>query len=139
LSGLATNTTYHYRVISTDSAGNQALSVDFTFTTSVVATGPTVTGFAGVIEGQAVFGTVTIEALVDGVNVSKAVFELSGPNAATWTEKNAPYYFMGDTGGVAVGWDTTSYPDGTYTLTATATDGEGLTGSAQIRFTVANN
>ncbi len=34
LSGLSPSTTYHYRVMSTDAAGNQALSGDNTFTTS---------------------------------------------------------------------------------------------------------
>ncbi|MGH7496855.1 MAG: choice-of-anchor B family protein [bacterium] len=33
LSGLASNTTYHYRVLSRDAAGNQAASEDFSFTT----------------------------------------------------------------------------------------------------------
>ena|GEM_PF-3313990 len=34
LSGLSAGTTYHYRVKSTDAAGNQAVSPDYTFTTS---------------------------------------------------------------------------------------------------------
>jgi glucose/arabinose dehydrogenase len=39
LSNLETNTTYHYRVKSRDAAGNYALSTDFTFTTTTLATG----------------------------------------------------------------------------------------------------
>jgi hypothetical protein len=38
LSGLAANTTYHYRVRSRDAAGNLRTSGDFTFTTSAVST-----------------------------------------------------------------------------------------------------
>jgi uncharacterized repeat protein (TIGR02543 family) len=38
LSGLEPNTTYHFRVKAKDKAGNEALSVDYTFTTSKVAT-----------------------------------------------------------------------------------------------------
>ena len=35
LNGLTGNTTYHYRVVSTDAAGNQSVSADLTFTTPV--------------------------------------------------------------------------------------------------------
>ena len=40
LSGLNAGTTYHFRVVSTDASGNQAVSSDFTFTTAA-ATGDT--------------------------------------------------------------------------------------------------
>jgi len=43
LSGLTANTLYHYRVKSTDAAGNTATSADFTFTTAAVSTAQTVT------------------------------------------------------------------------------------------------
>jgi phosphodiesterase/alkaline phosphatase D-like protein len=42
LSGLTANTTYHYRVKSTDNAGNQAVGPDETFTTSAVSGGGSV-------------------------------------------------------------------------------------------------
>ena len=41
LSGLTAGTTYHYRVKSTDQAGNQAVSGDFTFTTAIPTPTPT--------------------------------------------------------------------------------------------------
>ena len=45
LTGLAASTTYHYRVRSSDAAGNLALSSDFTFTTSAAdTTAPTISG-----------------------------------------------------------------------------------------------
>jgi parallel beta-helix repeat protein len=44
LSGLAQNTLYNYRVISTDAAGNTAVSGNFTFTTASTPTNPTPTG-----------------------------------------------------------------------------------------------
>jgi len=46
LFGLAPSTIYHYRVLSSDSAGNQAVSGDYTFTTSDVpdTTPPQITG-----------------------------------------------------------------------------------------------
>jgi peptidoglycan/xylan/chitin deacetylase (PgdA/CDA1 family) len=50
LTGLAANTTYHYRVISKDAAGNTATSGDFTFTT----TGTTTTPKPGDIDGNGV-------------------------------------------------------------------------------------
>jgi peptidoglycan/xylan/chitin deacetylase (PgdA/CDA1 family) len=40
LSGLTADTTYHYRVISRDAAGNQAASGDYTFTTAASDTTP---------------------------------------------------------------------------------------------------
>ncbi|HEX9505800.1 MAG TPA: LamG-like jellyroll fold domain-containing protein, partial [Acidimicrobiia bacterium] len=42
LSGLTASTTYHYRVRSTDAAGNPAISGDFTFTTAAPDTTPPV-------------------------------------------------------------------------------------------------
>jgi len=50
LPGLTANTTYHYRVISKDAAGNTATSGDFTFTT----TGSTPTPKIGDIDGNGV-------------------------------------------------------------------------------------
>jgi hypothetical protein len=99
--------------------------------------GPAV-GFAGVQEGQAVRGTVAIQALVAGPDVAQVEFALSGPAAAAHAEGLAPYTFMGDVGDAPLGWDTTGVPDGEYTLAATATDAAGRTSTSQVRFRVAN-
>jgi hypothetical protein len=96
--------------------------------------GPAV-GFAGVQEGQAVRGTVAIQALVAGPDVAQVEFALSGPAAAAHTESVPPYTFGGDVGDAPIGWDTTGVPDGEYTLAATAT---GRASTSQVRFRVAN-
>jgi hypothetical protein len=56
----------------------------------------------------------------------------------TFTEKNAPYTFKGDTNGVPNGWDTTQYPNGDYMLTATVTNRSGQSGSSMVHFRILN-
>ncbi|HVP05113.1 MAG TPA: S8 family serine peptidase [Dehalococcoidia bacterium] len=46
LSGLAPNTPYHFRVLSSDAANNPATSVDFTFTTAADTTAPVISNVA---------------------------------------------------------------------------------------------
>jgi hypothetical protein len=100
---------------------------------------PSVTGFSGVQEGQAVTGKAAIEAIVSGTKIARVVFQLDGPKPATKTDRNKPYFFMGDTNGVPNGWDTTQYPNGAYTLTATAINSGGQRGALAVRFSIANN
>jgi regulation of enolase protein 1 (concanavalin A-like superfamily)/LmbE family N-acetylglucosaminyl deacetylase len=57
LTGLACATTYHYRVHSTDAAGNEAASADRTFTTQPCASGPSIVVWRG---SPQTFGTVGI-------------------------------------------------------------------------------
>ena len=47
LTGLACATTYHYRVRSTDAAGNEAVSGDRSFTTAACAAGPSIVVWRG--------------------------------------------------------------------------------------------
>jgi hypothetical protein len=103
------------------------------------ASGPVITGFNGVQEGQVLSGTVAIEALVSGENIAQVVFQLAGPRPATHTEYNPPYFFMGDDNGAPKGWDTTQGPNGDYTLTATASDAAGLSGLYVVHFPIVNN
>jgi hypothetical protein len=102
------------------------------------ASGPSVTAFTGVQAGQALTGRVNIAAMVTGQSISKVVFKLSGPKTPSQTEKTAPYVFFGDVNGVPNGWDTTSYPNGAYTLRATVSDSAGHSSAKSIAFTVAN-
>src|SRR3954466_10310550 len=96
------------------------------------ASGPTITGFTGVQANQLLAGRVNIQALVAGQSIAKVVFNLSGPKSNTQTEKTAPYTFFGDVNGVPNGWDTTSYPNGSYTLKATVSDTSGRSNSKSI-------
>jgi hypothetical protein len=101
---------------------------------------PSVAGFTGVREGESVRGTLGIQAQVSGGNIAQVVFKLAGPRGYTWTEKNAPYYFMGNSpNGDPLGWKTTEYPDGAYTLTATATNTAGQNAAAKVSFRIANS
>ncbi|MEO7912208.1 MAG: glycoside hydrolase family 44 protein, partial [Roseiflexaceae bacterium] len=102
------------------------------------ASSPTVTGFAGVQANQSLAGRVNIQALVAGQSIAKVVFQLSGPKSNSQTEKIAPYTFFGDINGVPNGWDTTSYPNGSYTLKATVSDTAGHSNSKSIAFEIAN-
>jgi hypothetical protein len=102
------------------------------------AAAPAVTGFKGAVEGQALTGKAAIEATVTGSRIAKVVFQLDGPKSKSYTDRNAPYYFLGDDNGAAKGWDTTGYPDGVYMLTATVTDRSGRRGSAMLHFSVSN-
>ena len=58
LSGLASGTTYHYRVLSRDAAGNLATSGDYTFTTVAVDTTPPTISAVTAINVSATLATV---------------------------------------------------------------------------------
>ncbi|MEP7187976.1 MAG: Ig-like domain-containing protein, partial [Roseiflexaceae bacterium] len=102
------------------------------------AAGPSITGFSGVQEGQTLGGKIAIVAQVAGDKIAKVVFQLDGPKPATYTEKTAPYTFMGDAKGVPNGWDSTQYPDGDYMLSATVTDTRGQGSAAMVHFHIRN-
>jgi len=102
------------------------------------AASPSVTGFTGVQASQSLAGRVNIQAQVTGQSITQVVFKLSGPKSNIQTEKTAPYTFFGDVNGVPNGWDTSSYPNGSYTLKATVSDTAGLSSSKSILFKIAN-
>jgi hypothetical protein len=107
--------------------------------TNVPPKGPVVTGFNGAQEGGTLSGKANIEALVTGQNIARVDFNLTGPQSTQHTEKTKPYYFLGDDNGTPRGWDTTKYPNGDYTLTATAFDSAGLSGTLAVHFHVHNH
>jgi len=128
ISGLDPETTYHYRVVSRDSAGNTVRSPDFVFTTAGVSTMschmtmPTA--------GSTVSGTVTVAADASSTaSVSGVQFRLGGANLGA--EDTSPPY--------SVSWDTRSTANGPATLTAVARDPTGNTITADpVTVTVAN-
>ncbi|TAH34067.1 hypothetical protein EYC59_03660 [Candidatus Saccharibacteria bacterium] len=130
LSGLTAGTLYHYQVVSKDAAGNSTSSADATFTTSAPAgdtTAPTVTITAPAAGN--VSGTVTFSATAsDNVGVSNVQFKYG--STVIGTDPSSPY---------SVSWNTTTVADGTYTLTATASDAAGNTKSATVNVTVQNS
>src|SRR5437867_789820 len=129
LTGLLATTTYHYRVKSRDAAGNLATSADFTLTTLIDSTPPTVSMTAPAA-GSTVSGTVTISAsATDNMGVVGVQFKLDGANLGAEVTA-APY---------STSWNTTLGANGSHTLTAVARDAAGNTAtSAAVSVTVSN-
>jgi hypothetical protein len=95
---------------------------------------PRIMQLAGVTEGATVSGTARIEARTSGA-VDRVEFSLSGARTASWTEREAPYYFLGNNGTIVPGWDAAAAPEGAYTLAVRAI-GPGGTTQQTVRFTV---
>lgn len=132
LTGLLPATTYNYRVVSTDAAGNGATSGNFVFTTaSAPDTQPPTVALTAPANGATLSGAgVTLSATAsDNVGVVSVQFLLDGaPLGGPVTA--APY---------TITWDTTAVANGGHTLGAQASDAAGNTGVAStVAITVAN-
>jgi hypothetical protein len=90
---------------------------------------PPLVSMANPLTGQAVSGQIPVSASVsDNVAVSSVQFSVDGkPLGSAVT--NAPY---------ATTWDTTTATNGAHTLTATATNSAGQTGSSSVEVKVQN-
>ena len=91
----------------------------------------------GVRADAVVSGMVDIRA-VPGGPVASVTFELRGPKNHQQREQSAPYTLFGTNGAGVTPWDTRTFPDGVYTLTAEAVDGTARQ-TATVRFTIANH
>ena len=91
----------------------------------------------GVRADAVVSGMVDIRA-VPGGPVAYVTFDLRGPKHHQQREHTAPYTLFGTNGAGVTPWDTRTFPDGVYTLTAEAVDGTARQ-TATVRFTVANH
>jgi chitodextrinase len=132
LSGLSTNTLYHYRVHSKNSGGVETISGDFVFqTNSVTDTTPPTISITAPANGATVSGTVTVSANAsDNVGVTGVQFFLDGANLGL-PLVSGPY---------SVSWDSTSTTNGAHTLTAQARDAAGNVGNAvAMSVTVTNS
>src|SRR3989442_4778280 len=129
LTGLLPTTTSHYRVKPRLAAANLATSADFTLTTLIDTTPPTVSMTAPT-SGSTVSGTVTISAsATDNMGVVGVQFKLDGANLGAEVTA-APY---------STSWNTTLAAHGSHTLTAVARDAAGnSTTSAGVSVTVSN-
>ena len=126
---LAANTTYHFRVRSKDSAGNIAVSGNFTFTTLVLDLVAPVVSITAPANNATVSGTVTFSAnATDAVGVTGVEFKRDGVNVAP-EDTAAPY---------TVSWNTTTTTQGVHTLTAVAWDAAGNSATATRTVTVSN-
>jgi len=97
---------------------------------------PHALAITGVEQGEALKGSVDIRA-VPGGPVDAVLFDLRGPRSHQQREDNLPYTLFGSTGSDVQRWDTTTFPDGAYTLTVEAVHGA-VRQTATVRFTLAN-
>ncbi|QEL25118.1 PKD domain-containing protein [Bosea sp. F3-2] len=132
LSGLASNTTYNYRVRSIDAAGNEAISANSTFKTAAAsdATPPSATITAPTGSAQ-LSGVVTISANAsDNIGVGGVTFLVDNVAIGGGEDKTAPY---------SVSWDTTTVANGAHTIVARARDTSNNTAdSTPVTVTVSN-
>ncbi len=96
LTGLTPATLYHYRVRSRDSAGNEAISPDFTFTTAADTTAPTISGVqaSGVSQTTATMSWATNEPGTSqveyGTTISYGLSAPATPSGALVTSHSQP-------------------------------------------------
>ncbi|MGB6834124.1 MAG: immunoglobulin domain-containing protein, partial [Candidatus Acidiferrum sp.] len=131
LSGLKSATLYHYRVNSSNAAGNLATSGDFTFTTASGSdTTPPTVSISSPASGAIASGTITLTATAsDNVGVAGVQFQVDNVNSGA-DDTVAPY---------TLALDTTKLSNGNHSLTAVASDAAGNhTTSAAVSITVVN-
>ncbi len=128
LTGLAAATLHHYRIRSSDASGNESVSQLATFTPVPDTVSPTVSlNFPS--DDSVVTEQVTLTATADDdVAVSQVEFKVNGTSIGV--DGAAPF---------SINWNSRSVPNGSYTLTAVATDGAGNeTVSTGVNVTVDN-
>src|SRR5262249_8109607 len=131
LLNLTANQTYHYRVRSTDTSGNTAVSGDFTLTTSAAPTCPCTiwpntaaptTPLGN--DGQAIELGVKFTAEHDGFITGIRFYKLAGNTgthtAQLWTTDGTPLGSATFTGETASGWQQVSF-SGPVAITAGTT------------------
>ena len=130
--GATANGPHTLRAVARDAAGNTTTSTARTVTVSnsvTDTTQPTVS-IAAPSAGSTVTGTTTITASAsDNVGVAGVQFKLDGVDFGT-EDTSAPYQVV---------WNTTTFVNGTHSLTAVARDGAGNTRTANaVTVTVTN-
>jgi hypothetical protein len=123
------NGSFSLTAVATDGSGNQTTSAPVTVTVANDLTPPTVS-ITAPSGGATVSGTVTITAnAADNVTVASVQFLVNGA-ALGAPDTTSPY---------SASWNTTTGGNGSFTLTAVATDGAGnQTTSAPVTVTVSN-
>lgn len=135
LTGLASNTAYHYRVVGQNSFGT-TYGTDMTFTTSASASETVTVSITNPAEGEEVSGTVTIEATATSSArnsttakaIARAQFYID--DVYQGSDTSAPYEFA---------WDTTGSSDGTHTIKVIAYNVDNERGEDEISVTVDNS
>ncbi|GAB4107923.1 MAG: hypothetical protein Kow00105_12460 [Phycisphaeraceae bacterium] len=86
----------------------------------------------GINNDMVVTGPVRVEADVIGGKPSKVVFKVTGPKKVYDVETEPPYVMFGD----GNTWDTTSFPEGRYTLRVITFSGEERSHSRTLTFEI---
>src|SRR5262249_18008645 len=120
LSGLAPGTLYHLRVKATDAAGLQAVSDDYTFTTSGINQPPTVSATASPTCGPAPL-SVSFSAMGSDPEGSALTYKWSFGDGAEASGANASHTYQSA---------------GTFTAKVVATDSGGASASVSIIISV---
>jgi hypothetical protein len=98
------------------------------------SSGPPRAGMVAPATGSTLHGTVDLDALTTGSNVTSLEFLLTGGTLHGVTIANG----KGSLIGWVAEWNTTTVPNGTYVITATAQNSAGAGTSAGVSVTVQN-
>ena len=88
-----------------------------------------VSGFNGT---DALSGIADIQVTTSGATPEEVYFVLDGPEELVWSDRDAPFMFLGDT------WNTAKHANGEYTMTITAFVDDTQTDTRTIRFDIQN-
>jgi hypothetical protein len=131
LSGLTSNTLYHYRVHSANSSGVESISNDFAFQTSRVSGTPPTVSLASPISGATLSGPATVTALASstiGIASVQILLDLANLGSPI---TSSPYSMI---------WDSTTASNGAHSLTAVARDTVGNAAtSISVTVTISNS
>jgi chitodextrinase len=129
--GLNPSIAYSYTVAAYDAAGNISVqSPKATATTLSGSPNPAVS-FNSPSSGATVSGTVTVSAnATDNVGIANVQFQVDGANFGSPVTSGPPY---------SMSLNTTTFTNGSHTLTAIATDTLGLTATCSESVTISNS
>ena len=128
--GLSPSTTYTYTVVAYDAAGNVSAKSSSVSVMTLGNGGPVVS-ITAPTNGATVSGTITISAnATAGLGMSSVQFQIDGTNLGGAVGGPGPTY--------STSWNTTTFSNGTHTITAIATDTGGNTASTSMPVTVNN-
>jgi hypothetical protein len=146
LTGLACETTYHYRVSSADAAGNPTTSPDHTFTTGACSgtSAPEISVWHGAPQSFGVFGYPQrwlniVGTATDPDGLSSVRYRLDGGPLHDLVFDPAQNYRINHFGDFNVQLDRTSIAPGNHILTLIATDGLGNVARRFVDVQVAPN
>lgn len=124
------NGTHTWTVVATDMAGNTASATrSFTVNNTTPDTTAPVVSISAPFNGSTVTGTITAQATAtDAVGVVGVQFKVDGVNLGS-EDTTSPY---------TASWNTSTYSNGTHTITAVARDAAGNIGTATATVTISN-